>query len=157
MKNFPTIMAVLLALSLVACSSNSPTSNPETTQPAASSTSTSSAGTNADLTKVNSEAMVTVEVTPLNFDDKSAVTMDFTVGLNTHSVDLNYDYKSIATLGNDVGDKVQAMTWDGPTSGGHHVRGTLKFPALKNRGRALTMTLRGIGGVPERAFTWTVN
>ena len=156
MKRLPTIVAALLGLILFACGNTNPASNPATPVPAASTTNNSSVGTNANLVKINSEAMVTVEVTPLNLDDKSAATFDFTVALNTHSVDLNYDYKSIATLSNDVGDKVQAIKWDGPTSGGHHVSGTLKFPALKNRGQVWTLTLRGIGGVPERTFTWMV-
>ena len=92
----------------------------------------------------------------MNLNDKSAAILDFTVALNTHSVDLNYDYQAIASLSNDAGEKVQATKWDGPTSGGHHVSGTLSFPALK-RGQTLTLTLRGIANVPERIFTWKVN
>jgi hypothetical protein len=159
MKKFPTIAwAALLGLILAACSgATSPTSISATPLPAASSANTSSVGIGADLVQVNDEAMVTVEVTPLNLDDKSAATLDFTVVLNTHSVDLSYDYKSIATLSSDAGEKVQATAWDGPTSGGHHVSGTLSFPALKNRGQALTLSLRGIAGVPERIFTWKGN
>jgi hypothetical protein len=154
MKKFlPIVLAVLLGLILAAC--NSATS--PTLLAVAPAANTASVNTGSDLVRVNDEAMVTVEVTPLNLDDKVATTIDFTVGLNTHSVDLSYDYKSIATLSNDVGDKVQALKWDGPTSGGHHVSGTLSFSALKNRGQAWILSLRGIAGVPERTFTWKVN
>jgi hypothetical protein len=159
MKKFIGITVLaLLGLILAACNSpTSPTSIAATPLPAATQANTASANTGADLVQVNDEAMVTVEVTPLNLADKSAATLNFTVVLNTHSVDLSYDYTSIASLNNDVGDKVQAIKWDGPTSGGHHVSGTLSFPALKNRGQTLTVSLSGIAGVPERKFTWKVN
>lgn len=158
MKKLPVIsLVVLLGLILAACSS------PTASTPApASSASSSAASANAapaagDLTQTNEEASVTVAVTPLNLNDKSAATLEFKVALNTHSVDLSYDYKAIAALSSDAGEKVQAVKWDGPTSGGHHVGGTLSFPAIKNRGQSLTLTLRGIADVPERTFTWKVN
>jgi hypothetical protein len=159
MKKFVGVTLVaLLGLILAACSSaTSSTSSPATPLPAAPLANTTSVSTGSDLVRVSDEAMVTVEITPLNLDDKAAITLNFTVGLNTHSVDLSYDYKSIATLSNDAGDKVPALKWDGPSSGGHHVSGTLSFPALKNRGQTLTLTLRGIANVPERTFTWKVN
>jgi hypothetical protein len=159
MKKVLTIVLVmLLGLILAACNSaTSPTSSSATSLPAAPSANTAAVNTGSDLVRVSDEAMVTVEVTPLNLDDKAATTINFSVGLNTHSVDLSYDYKSIATLSNDAGDKVPATKWDGPTTGGHHVSGTLSFPALKNRGQTLMLTLRGIANVPERTFTWKVN
>ena len=158
MKKYAVILFVmLLSLILAACS------GPTASTPApASSSSSPAASANAapagdDLTQTKDEASVAVAVTPLNLNDKSAATLDFKVALNTHSVDLSYDYKAIATLSSDAGEKVQAAKWDGPTSGGHHVSGTLSFPAIKNRGQALTLTLRGIADVPERTFTWRVN
>ncbi len=158
MKKYAVISFVMLfSLILAACS------GPVGSTPAPASNSSSSvvpakavpAGEN--LTRTNAEASVSVEVTPLNLNDKSAATLNFEVALNTHSVDLSYDYQAIATLSSDAGEKVQAAKWDGPTSGGHHVSGTLSFPALKNRGQTLTLTLRGIANVPERTFTWKVN
>ena len=101
--------------------------------------------------------MVTVAVTPLNLGDKSAATLDFDIALNTHSVDLGYDLTQIATLSSDAGEKVQPTKWNGPAGGGHHRKGILSFPQLKNRGRTLTLTVRGIADVPERTFTWKVN
>jgi hypothetical protein len=109
-----------------------------------------------NLTQTNDEAMVTVAVTPLNLSDKSAATLDFDVALNTHSVDLGYDLTQIATLRSDAGEQVQPTKWNGPTGGGHHREGTLSFPQLK-RGQSVTLTLRGIAGVPERIFTWKVS
>ena len=154
-----TVISLVLLLGLILAACSGPTAS--TPAPAASSSS-SAASVNAapasdDLTQTKDEASVTVAVTPLNLNNTSATTLDFKVALNTHSVDLSYDYQAIATLSSDAGEKVQAVKWDGPTSGGHHVGGTLSFPAIKNRGQTLTLTLRGIANVPERTFTWKVN
>jgi len=100
---------------------------------------------------------VTVKVTPLNLPDASAGTLDFEVALDTHSVDLVYDMMAIATLRNDAGEEVQPAKWNGPGGGGHHMSGTLSFPQMKDRGKSLTLILRGIAGVPERTFVWNVD
>lgn len=155
-KYLVTLLALLLGLILAACSS--PIAS--TSAPVVSSSSAaaaSAAPADGDLTQTDDEASVTVAITPLNLSDKSAATLDFKIALNTHSVDLNYDYQAIATLSNDAGEKVRATKWDGPRSGGHHVSGTLSFPALKKGGQTLTLTLLGIANVPERTFTWKVN
>ena len=156
MKRYLVILVVLFGLILTACSS------PAGSPPAPASNTSASAAPAAtlaseDVTQTNDEAMVTVEVTPLNLSDQSAATLDFKIALNTHSVDLGYDLTQIATLSNDAGEKVQPTQWDGPTGGGHHRAGPLSFPEFKNRGQAWTLTLRGIADVPERAFTWKVN
>jgi hypothetical protein len=154
-KHFVILLALLFSLILAACS------GPTASVPALSS-STSTASANAapagdDLTRTNDEASVTVAITPLNLNDKSAASLDFKIALNTHSVDLGYDLTAIATLSNDAGEKVQPTNWAGPGGGGHHREGTLSFPQLKNRGQLLTLVLRGIANVPERTFTWKVN
>lgn len=120
--------------------------------------STSSAGEVSDevLTQTKEEAAVTVRVTPLNLDAASAVTLDFEIALDTHSVDLAYDMLSVVTLRSDTGEEVQPTKWDGPAGGGHHLSGTLSFPQLKESGQAVTLILRGIAGVPERTFEWEV-
>lgn len=153
-RHFTVSLMLFLGLMLEACSG--PIGSAPTPAPSATAfANTASAGD--DLMQTKDEASVTVAITPLNLNDKSAAMLDFKVALNTHSVDLNYDYQAIATLSSDAGEKVQASKWDGPTSGGHHVGGTLSFPALKNRGQSLTLTLNGIANIPERTFTWKVN
>ena len=155
-KHVVVSLVMLLSLTVAACSS------PTTSSPAPAASSASAAAANPapagdDLTRTQDEAMVTVAVTPLNLNDASAVTLDFKIALNTHSVDLGYDLTAIATMSNDAGEKVQPIKWDGPAGGGHHREGTLSFPQLKNRSQELTLTLRGIAAVPERTFTWKVN
>ncbi len=151
MKMWLILLIVLASLILAACSS------PTASAPAANAATTKAAPAADNLTRTDNEAMVTVAVTPLNLDNASAATLDFDVALNTHSVDLSYDLTQIATLRNDAGEQVKATKWNGPAGGGHHRDGTLSFPQLKQRGKTLTLTLRGIADVPERTFTWKVN
>ncbi len=146
-------LVVLLGLALAACSAST---NPTPTAPAAS-TSGDTAPVGSDLAQAKEEASVTVTVTPLNLADPSAATLDFEIALDTHSVDLAYDMMAIATLRNDAGQEVQPMNWNGPAGGGHHMSGTLSFPQMKDRGKSLTLILRGVSSVPERAFVWNVD
>ena len=153
MKKSVLILFALSGLILAACSSSTgstPTSD------AATRSLNSATPTAANLTRTNDEAMVTVKVTPLNLDDRSAEVLTFSVVLDTHSVELDYDLKSIGALSTDTGETVQPTDWTGPPGGGHHKEGVLAFPSLKNRGQSLTLVLRGIAGVPERQFIWKV-
>ncbi|HEY4687886.1 MAG TPA: hypothetical protein VIK33_01135 [Anaerolineae bacterium] len=148
-RQLTTGLIVLFGLVLAACSSTAPAN----TAPASNAPALVSG---ADLTQTKEEAAVTVKVTPLNLQDPSAGTLDFKITLDTHSVDLSYDLTAIATLSSDAGEEVKPAKWDGPGGGGHHKEGVLSFPALENRGQALTLVLRGIADVPERTFVWDV-
>src|SRR5512139_3615791 len=133
MKKPIIILFALAGLILAACSSSTASAPPTTASASSLAASTAAANTRAasaadDLTQTNDEAMVTVAVTPLNLNDKSAATLDFKIALNTHSVDLGYDLTAIAALSNDAGETVQPLKWDGPAGGGHHRGGTLSFP-----------------------------
>ena len=105
------------------------------------------------LARTNEANAVGVEIMPRNLYDASAGTLEFEVTFTTHTVDLAYDFAALATLRSDSGEEVAALKWDGP-NGGHHVFGVLSFPALKARGQTITLVLRDIAGVPERAFEW---
>jgi hypothetical protein len=94
---------------------------------------------------------------PLNLDDPGE-TLNFQVSLNTHSVDLGMDLAVLATLTTDAGVTVQPLQWDAPL-GGHHVSGTLSFPAEADGTSVLdgagTITLRLVEvDAAERVFTW---
>lgn len=157
MKKYVVVSLMMLLSLIVAACSSSPSSTPAPAVSSASAAAANAAPAGDELTQINDKAMVTVAVTPLNLNDKSAATLDFKIALNTHSVDLGYDLTTIATLSSDTGEKVQPIKWDGPAGGGHHREGALSFPQLKQRGQTLTLTLRGIADVPERTFTWKVN
>lgn len=101
-----------------------------------------------------------VEVKPLNLET-SASDLDFAVAMNTHSVDLGMDLTSAATLTTDTGVSVQPSSWDGPR-GGHHISGTLIFPASQDGkpvlqgANKLTLTISNVGA-PSRVFEWTLS
>ncbi len=112
-----------------------------------------------DLMRTDGQGMVTVEVTPLNLSNAAdAVTLDFDVAMNTHSVDLSMDLAQLATLTTDAGVTVPATKWEA-TPGGHHVSGKLIFPATKDGkgvlegASKLTLTILNVDAL-SRVFEW---
>lgn len=111
----------------------------------------------ANETLVDDQGAVSVAVTPLNADP-DAVTLDFEVAMNTHSVDLSMDLAQLAKLVTDTGREVQAVGWSGE-AGGHHVSGVLSFPTAGEGAPSLegattmTLTLADVAA-PVRSFTW---
>lgn len=102
--------------------------------------------------RIDEQGAITVEVTPINLDNPGD-TLEFQISLDTHSVDLSMDLAALATLTTDAGTTASALTWDAPL-GGHHVSGTLAFPAEVLDGAAV-VTLRLVDvDAPERIFTW---
>ena len=106
----------------------------------------------------DAQGAVTLVITPLNLSQPGE-TIDFEVSLDTHSIDLNMDLATSATLTTDTGLSVNAMLWDGER-GGHHVGGILSFPAVLNNlsvldgATELTLVIRNVDAA-ERTFTWS--
>lgn len=111
----------------------------------------------SDLTRIDQQGMVVVDVTPVNLGTPSD-TLIFEVAMNTHSVDLNFNLAKHAMLVTDTGKVVQATTWDGPM-GGHHVSGKLTFPATVDGvsilvgATKLTLEIMGVDA-DLRTFEW---
>ena len=76
----------------------------------------------------------------------------FEVSMNTHSLELHYDYAQITTLTDDRGNSYKPTKWTGGNSG-HHLKGELVFDALPQNPRELTITLEGIDNKSE-TFIW---
>jgi hypothetical protein len=93
---------------------------------------------------------VEVEVTPASIVSGKGIV--FELSLDTHSVELNYDYTQIAVLTDDRGNSYQPTQWNGGSSG-HHLQGELIFEPLSENPNQLTLTLEGIDNKSE-AFTW---
>jgi predicted small lipoprotein YifL len=162
------LFAVLAAISflLAACGAAGSKDSLGELPPAETSTTQSATGaqvndtdsTWADQTaRQDAQGAVTVVITPLNLNDPGD-TIDFDVSLNTHSVDLNMDLAALATLSTDTGLSVSGVLWTGER-GGHHVQGTLSFPASTNNlslldgASELTLTIRDLDAA-ERVFSW---
>jgi hypothetical protein len=110
-------------------------------------------------TQTDAQGAVTVGITPLNINSTDE-TLDFEVQMNTHSVELDMNLATLATLTTDTGIEVKAVSWDAP-SGGHHASGKLTFPAsvngirLNRQNRSLTLTIQDVD-TPERTFKWEI-
>lgn len=167
-KIIPILLIVTVILS--ACSGEAVTTPPAkttaigpnvtpipTNDPALLPTPSPSWSGNGELTRKDQQGAVIVEVTPVNLDT-TAESLQFSVVMNTHSVDLSMDLATLSTLTTDTGAVVRATLWDAPL-GGHHVSGTLIFPALKD-GKSilegaskLILTIVDVDA-PVRVFEW---
>jgi hypothetical protein len=100
-----------------------------------------------------------VAVTPLGLSE-DAPTLDFEVLMDTHSVELDMNLATLATLMTDNGRTVTATLWDA-VPGGHHLSGVLSFPgtedgtAVLEGATQLTLTIREVD-TAERIFVWSL-
>jgi hypothetical protein len=104
--------------------------------------------------KISDAKMVRVEVVPAQLQAGHEVT--FKVSMNTHSVPLTYDLTRISILKDDAGKEYRPVQWNGSAPGGHHRSGTLEFPALAKGVKSVTLSIKGIANVPDRAFEWKI-
>jgi hypothetical protein len=95
---------------------------------------------------------VTVGVTPKTLVLDQPVV--FTLAINTHSVDLNYEYTDIASLSDNTGHTYQAVEWTGD-SGGHHLIGDLVYESLSSEATSVTLILSGIDN-QSASFSWEI-
>jgi len=161
------VFVLILSLALAACSAvqlpgaaeaSQPASQPQAQQTGVAETAQPLEQTGSqDMLRSDTQGAVTLEVTPTNLSDPGDELL-FEISMNTHSVDLSMDLAALATLTADNGNSVQASLWDAPR-GGHHVSGTLSFPAsvdgkpLLDGATKLTLTINDVDA-PERVFTW---
>ncbi len=157
-------LLAIVALLAVACSGMSaapaPTSTPTVQQPAAqnnvqppASDETGSSATTFKTQTVDGGS-VTVAVTPVVL--KAGALLEFDIAMNTHSVDLSNDMLTAVVLQDDTGKEYAPTAWDGPAEGGHHREGKIKFGALVPNAKSVTLIVKGIAGVPERTFKWSL-
>lgn len=147
------------ALALAACSPSASSNQAPTPtdDPDLIPTLFPNSSANRDLTRVDEQGMVVMEVTPLNLGTP-ADTLEFNIAMNTHSVDLSMDLAALSTVTTDTGLTIPATLWDA-NPGGHHVSGKLVFssikdgqPILEGAGK-LTLTILNVDA-PSRVFEW---
>lgn len=165
MRQFFLPLLLTLTLVLAACAPAQASTDQANPEPASVSTEAASlsgneAGASTDLTRIDQQGAVIVEVTPLNLDNPSDQ-VEFDVVMDTHSVDLSMDLAMLATITTNTGITVKATLWDAPR-GGHHVTGKLIFPAA-NDGKSilegatkLTLTIVNLDA-PSRVLEWELN
>jgi len=116
------------------------------------------AGEPEELTKVtanyksqiNSEGMVTIEVTPQVYNNQQWV---FDLNMGTHSIDLDYDLAKLATLTDASGVVYENPVWGGDPAEGHHRQGQLIFSGVSNS-LDFTLNIQDVAGVDNRIFIW---
>ena len=156
--------SVLIALGLLVSACSAISAQPAAAAaPASTSRQTVPAGIDpfappaGDLVRVDRQGAVIVEVTPADLSGASD-NLEFEIALNTHSVDLSMDLAALSALSTDTGLTVAATQWNGPR-GGHHLSGTLSFPAnqavksILTGAESLTLTIRDLDAT-TRSFKW---
>jgi hypothetical protein len=103
--------------------------------------------------RMSNQGGVVIRVTPGRFAPDAA-TWDFQVVFETHTVPLTGDPAQFTVLLDPQGRTHAALRWDGDPPGGHHRKGILRFKPLQPAPASVTLKIRGVGGVPERMFTW---
>jgi hypothetical protein len=122
------------------------------------------AGTPQPLTQEDPQRGITVSATLLTPDKpRPDATLAVQVTLDTHTVDLDpYALEKLAVLRDGRGRELPALGLESPSGSGHHREAVLSFPATDASGqplvspeaKAVTLIVRGIGGIPERVFQW---
>ena len=155
MKRFLVILVLLFSTVLSACSGSTfstAQAQPDTEEKTGSQPS-------SILERKDSQGAVVVTVTPVNLENPGE-TLDFDISMQTHSVELDMDLPSLSTLSTDTGATLQGSVWNG-TKGGHHVKGTLSFPApedsrsLMEGVKVITLKIQNVDA-PERVFSWEI-
>lgn len=96
-----------------------------------------------------------VSVTPQDLS-KTADAWRFAVQFNTHVTPITQDLVAVASLGDSKGASEQPTAWEGDPPGGHHRRGVLIFKPITPVPATITLHIRQVGGVADRAFTWSL-
>ncbi len=115
---------------------------------------TDSSNSGSEMKQTVSVGEVEIDVEPEQLGKTEANNI-FTVALNTHSVELDFDFTNIITLEDNLGNTYQALEWTG-NSGWHHVSGDIIFPPLNKDANAVTLTVDEIEGL-IRTFNWDVD
>lgn len=104
-------------------------------------------------TKTDDRPPVTIKVTPVEFG-KGVETWKFRIVLDTHSGSLDNDLLAAVSLAGDKGTVYRPVAWEGAGPGGHHREGTLIFDPIKLLPEYVALTIKDVGGIPERSFRW---
>lgn len=78
----------------------------------------------------------------------------FELALNTHSVELDYDFTQIVTLTDNENNRYQAVKWSGG-QGGHHLLGELTFGSLSTKAKTITLNIDNIAD-QSTSFIWNL-
>lgn len=151
-KRFVLILSVLSVVALSAgCSALNPIPTAQVVQPMRSGNSDSVSEFQPQTVEGGS---VTVTAQPLNL--KAGAPPEFDIAMNTHSVDLADDLLQAVVLRDDSGKEYAPLAWEGPSAGGHHREGVIRFDPLPIKTKTVTLIVRNVAGIAERVFKWNM-
>lgn len=104
-------------------------------------------------TQTSDQGQVSIKVTPEVLSEEQG---KFKIIFDTHSVDLNQDLMQVAVLVDDQGSIYNPKKWEGSGPGGHHREGVLIFESISGAASYVELSIKNIGGVPERLFKWSL-
>jgi hypothetical protein len=99
---------------------------------------------------VNDLNGVTFTIKPIGYEREE---LAFSTKIDTHSGALDFDMTEISQLVVS-GTSYEPLFWDGSPPGGHHRSGILVFPNPTGGSGEMSLTIIGVGDVPERVFHW---
>ena len=102
--------------------------------------------------QVNSDEGIEVSAEPKKISNDGENI--FSVEMNNHVIDLDYDFAKISSLTDDKGNVYSATEWRGESSG-HHVSGELIFSEIKSETKSLELKIEGIADA-DRIFEWEI-
>lgn len=97
------------------------------------------------------ESGISITAAPIDFSFGQPV--QFKITLDTHQGDLNFNLAEISVLIDDRNNQYRPKEWQGGT-GGHHLSGTLIFPAVKEA-KWIKLIIKNIGA-KEVEFLWNL-
>ena len=146
-------LVFLTSVLLAACGGTTASPTPNNAGQATSASSTTNSKTESAFAAQTVEGgSVAVKVTPLKMEPTAP--LEFEIAMDTHSVDLADDMMKAVVLRDDSGMEFTPSAWEGPGAGGHHREGKIKFAPLTMNTKSLTLVVKNVAGVPERAFRW---
>jgi len=81
----------------------------------------------------------------------------FRVVLDTHSVNLDgYRFEEVVQLRDGKGGELVPTAVENPQGSGHHRSATVRFAWPEPKSKSLELVVKGVAGVPERLFQWTL-
>lgn len=108
---------------------------------------------NSLATQSSTSQGVTVKVTP-KATGPAGSRWEFTVVLDTHSVDLGDDLVQNSSLVTDDGRVLKPLEWTGAAPGGHHREGVLAFDLPNPRPASIELKIVRHGEATVRTFKW---
>ncbi|MBI5913570.1 rhodanese-like domain-containing protein [Candidatus Azambacteria bacterium] len=97
-----------------------------------------------------------VTITALPRIAEGADRWEFTVTLDTHTIELSQDFAATSVLRDEQGGTYAPLAWDGSPPGGHHREGALIFAPITPLPQTIILEIRDTVDGKMTAFEWVL-